>query len=70
MSEPTPLIPKHPGRVASARRLNLTRWGEKRVVRLDELDDDDRALALALVDALKAHRAAIAKADLDRGTTP
>ncbi|MGV1035388.1 MAG: hypothetical protein ACOYBP_09280 [Microbacteriaceae bacterium] len=54
--------PKHPGRVSAALRVNRERWGSQRVVDLPD-DPADRELALAIIRALKAHRAA--KADVD-----
>lgn len=44
---------KDPKRVAAGQKAALARWGDKRVLRLDELTPAQRRLVLALVDALK-----------------
>lgn len=56
----SPLAPKDPAHVASAR----ARWGPARVVRLDDLDSDERAAVLALV------RLFGAKKDATEGQSP
>ena len=53
---------KDPQKVHAGRLGALKRWGEPRVVRLDEMTPDQRRLVLALVDAAKKAPAP-AKAD-------
>lgn len=50
---------KDPKRVAAGRVAARARWGEQpRVVRLDELDSEQRAVVLAWIDATRAANAA------------
>lgn len=44
---------KDPVLVAAGRRGALKRWGEPRILRLDELTPPQRRLALALVEAVR-----------------
>lgn len=44
---------KDPKRVAAGRKAAAARWGEARIVRLDDLTPAQRRLVLALVDAAK-----------------
>lgn len=44
---------KDPKRVAAGKKAALARWGDKRVVRLNELTPAQRRLVLALVDAME-----------------
>lgn len=44
---------KDPKRVAAGKKAAHARWGEARVVRLDELTPAQRRLVLALIDAAK-----------------
>jgi hypothetical protein len=63
LTNPPPLWEKHGGKAkcvftkenASARGSlgAARRWGPRRVIRLDDLDDAERALCLALIDAAK-----------------
>lgn len=54
--------PKDPVLVAAGHRGALVRWGPPRVVRIGELSADQRALVVALVDAVKAAPAVDANA--------
>ena len=45
---------KNPKRVEAGRKAAVTRWGEPRVVRLDDLTTEQRRLVLALIEALRA----------------
>jgi len=45
--------PKNPRRVAAGRKAATVRWGDQRVVRLDDLTPAQRRLVLALIEAAK-----------------
>jgi hypothetical protein len=47
--------PKNPKKVASGKKAAAARWGDPRIVRLDDLTPAQRRLVLALVDAAKEH---------------
>lgn len=49
---------KDPKKVAAGQKGAATRWGEPRVVRLDELTPAQRRLVLALIDAAKEKKGA------------
>ena len=42
---------KDPKRVAAGKKAAAARWGDKRIVRLDELTPAQRRLVLALIEA-------------------
>lgn len=48
---------KNPKMVAAGRLNARARWGDQRVVRLDELTPESRRLVLALIEAAKNGRA-------------
>lgn len=48
---------KHPGRVEGGRRAARKRWGEPRILRLDELDPPSRRLIAALYELAKTAEA-------------
>lgn len=63
MADPVVKRAPHPNKVAAAQRVARARFGEKRVIKLHELSDPDRRLALALVAAVKAAAAEKAASD-------
>ena len=46
-------MPKDPKRVNAGKKAAATRWGEPRVIRLDDLTSAQRRLVLALIHAQK-----------------
>lgn len=48
---------KNPKKVAAGRKGAVARWGEARVVRLDDLTDAQRRLVLALIEAARESNA-------------
>lgn len=52
------VVEKNPTFVEAGRKGALRRWGEPKVVRLDDLTEDQRRLVRALIEAARAGRAA------------
>lgn len=50
--------PKDPAKVAAGFAGSLSRWGVRRVVRLDEFDADERAAIAAAIEARRAAKRA------------
>lgn len=48
---------KNPKRVEAGKKAAATRWGEPRVVRLDDLTPAQRRLVLALIDTAREQNA-------------
>ena len=49
---------KDPKRVAAGKKAAAARWGDKRIVRLDQLDPAGRRLVIALIEALEENQKA------------
>lgn len=47
---------KNPKRVEAGRKAAVTRWGEPRVLRLDDMSPEQRRFVLALLDVWRANR--------------
>ena len=54
-------VPKNPAKVRAGQIGARQRWGPKRILRLDQLDADERRLVQALLDA-KRNADAVARA--------